>query len=73
GGKIKTFIQLNAIGWLLGAQMFGRDFGELFTGSESWWVTSVNWGGIVLFALSTVLTITSGITYFRRHGHVVMD
>lgn len=73
GGKVKTFIQLNAIGWLLGAQMFARDFGELFGGEERWWIVFVNWGGIVLFVLSVLLTITSGVTYFRRHGHVVMD
>lgn len=73
GGKVKTFIQLNAIGWLLGARMFANDFGELFTGGEHAWVTTVTWGGIGLFALSTLLTVTSGISYFRRHGHVVMD
>ncbi|ACB76918.1 CDP-diacylglycerol--glycerol-3-phosphate 3-phosphatidyltransferase [Opitutus terrae] len=72
GGKLKTFIQLNAIGWLLGAQMFARDFGELFRGGERWWIVAVNWGGIGLFALSVLLTITSGVTYFRRHGHVVL-
>ncbi len=71
GGKLKTFIQLNAIGWLLGSRMFGRDFGELFQHDEAWWVVSINWIGIGLFALSTLLTITSGVTYFRRHGHVV--
>jgi CDP-diacylglycerol--glycerol-3-phosphate 3-phosphatidyltransferase len=73
GGKIKTFIQLNAIGWLLGAKMFEHDFAELFNGTERWWITTVSWIGIGLFALSVVLTITSGYTYFRRHGHVVMD
>lgn len=73
GGKLKTFIQLNAIGWLLGARMFADDFGELFQGGERSWVTGVAWGGIGLFALSVLLTITSGYTYFRRHGHVVMD
>jgi CDP-diacylglycerol--glycerol-3-phosphate 3-phosphatidyltransferase len=73
GGKLKTFIQLNAIGWLLGARMFERDFGELFKHDEAWWVVSVNWIGIGLYGLSAVLTITSGATYFRRHGHVVMS
>ena len=73
GGKLKTFIQLNAIGWLLASRMFARDFGELFGGEERWWVTSVNWVGIGLFALSAVLTVTSGASYFRRHGHLVMD
>jgi CDP-diacylglycerol--glycerol-3-phosphate 3-phosphatidyltransferase len=73
GGKVKTFIQLNAIGWLLGAKMFEHDYAELFTGEERWWVTTVSWVGIGLFGLSVVLTITSGYTYFRRHGYVVMD
>src|ERR1051326_4007762 len=27
GGKIKTFVQLNAIGWLIGARMLEKDFG----------------------------------------------
>jgi len=73
GGKIKTFVQLNAIGWLLGSKMFARDFGDLFHGADSWWITMVTWGGIGLFGLSVVLTITSGLTYFRRHGHVVLS
>lgn len=73
GGKLKTFIQMNAIGWLLGSRMFANDFGDLFAGEEHWWVTFSNWGGIILFGLSAVLTVTSGATYFRRHGHVVME
>lgn len=73
GGKVKTFVQLNAIGWLLGARMFARDFSELFTGSEDTMVRVVHWGGLGLYVLSAVLTVTSGISYFRRHGHVVKD
>ena len=73
GGKLKTFVQLNAIGWLLGARMFERDFNELFRGGEGWWVAAVNWIGIGFYALAVVLTITSGATYFRRHGHVVLE
>ena len=73
GGKFKTFLQLNAIGWLLGARMFARDFSELFRGGEQWWVHTVQWVGLGFFVLSVVLTITSGATYLRRHGHVVLD
>jgi CDP-diacylglycerol--glycerol-3-phosphate 3-phosphatidyltransferase len=72
GGKLKTFVQLNAIGWLLGARMFAKDFASLFSGSEAWWPRTANVVGMGLFALSAVLTITSGYTYFRRHGHLVM-
>jgi CDP-diacylglycerol--glycerol-3-phosphate 3-phosphatidyltransferase len=73
GGKLKTFLQLNAIGWLLGARMFARDFKELFRGGEQWWVETVQWVGLGFFVLSVVLTITSGATYLRRHGHVVLS
>ena len=72
-GKIKTFLQLNAIGWMLGARMLEEDFGELFRGEEHWQVTAVHGLGLVLFVLSTVLTITSGAAYFHRHRHVLLD
>jgi CDP-diacylglycerol--glycerol-3-phosphate 3-phosphatidyltransferase len=73
GGKLKTFFQMNAIGWLLGTRMFSADFGELFRGSDARWITWINLGGMLLFAVAAVLTITSGVTYFRRHGHVIKD
>ncbi len=73
GGKVKTFVQLNAIGWLLGARMFERDFGNLFGGEEATWIRVIHATGLGLYALSAVLTVTSGVSYFRRHGHVVKD
>jgi len=72
-GKVKTFVQLNAIGWLLGARMFSRDFGNLFGGEEVLWIRSVHWIGLGFYVLAAVLTVTSGLSYFRRHGHVVAD
>ena len=36
------------------------------------WVFGVRLIGITLFVLSAVLTITSGVAYFRRHGRVLM-
>lgn len=68
GGKVKTFVQLNAIGWLMGSKMLHSDS----VGLESGVVDGVRWTGIGLFVLSAILTITSGISYFRRHGHVLM-
>jgi CDP-diacylglycerol--glycerol-3-phosphate 3-phosphatidyltransferase len=70
GGKVKTFTQLNAIGWLVGARMLSQDFG-FSTHDEI--LLSVRWIGIGLYALSAVLTITSGISYLRRHGHVLFS
>ena len=72
-GKIKTFVQLNAIGWLLGARMFERDFSDLFGGDGGDIVRVVHWGGLGLYMLAAVLTVTSGIAYFRKHGHAVRD
>lgn len=71
GGKVKTFVQLNAIGWLIGARMLGQD--SQFGGDDRYLVTTVRLIGIGLFALSAVLTITSGISYFRRYGRVLFS
>jgi CDP-diacylglycerol--glycerol-3-phosphate 3-phosphatidyltransferase len=73
GGKVKTFVQLNAIGWLLGARMMAQDFGSLFAPEDRWIIGLIHWAGMGWYLLSAVLTITSGISYFRRHGHVVLE
>jgi CDP-diacylglycerol--glycerol-3-phosphate 3-phosphatidyltransferase len=73
GGKVKTFVQLNAIGWLLGSRMMSQDFGHLFSGDDRWVVTFIQYTGMGLYCLAAVLTITSGVSYFRRHGHAVME
>ena len=72
-GKIKTFVQLNSIGWLLGARMFEKDYGNLFPVGDREIVQFIHYGGMVLYALAAVLTVTSGISYFRKHGHVVLE
>lgn len=73
GGKVKTFVQLNAIGWLLGARMMTQDYGALFATGDRWIIASIQYIGMGLYLLAAVLTITSGISYFRRHGHVVLE
>jgi CDP-diacylglycerol--glycerol-3-phosphate 3-phosphatidyltransferase len=71
GGKVKTFVQLNAIGWLIGARMLIQD--SQFSGDDRHWVTGVRIIGIALFGLSAVLTITSGISYFRKYGRALFS
>lgn len=73
GGKVKTFMQLNAIGWLLGERMLAQDFGSAFPADERFVIEVTHWVGLGFFVLAAVLTITSGLAYFRRHGHVVKD
>lgn len=72
-GKVKTFTQLNAIGWLLGERMFREDFGALFGPRDAIILQVIYVVGLGLYALSAVLTVTSGWSYFRRHAHVVAD
>ena len=73
GGKVKTFVQLNAIGWLLGARMFAKDYAELFPPGNREILQVIQYGGMGLYVLASVLTITSGIAYFRKHGRVVLE
>ena len=73
GGKVKTFVQLNAIGWLLGARMFAMDHADLFPPGNRDIVQFIHYGGMALYVLAAVLTITSGISYVRKHGSVVLE
>jgi CDP-diacylglycerol--glycerol-3-phosphate 3-phosphatidyltransferase len=73
GGKVKTFVQLNAIGWLMGARMMARDYGDLFPLDDRWIILTLQVVGMGLYVLSAILTITSGVSYFRKHGHVVLE
>jgi len=73
GGKLKTIIQMNALGFLLGEVMFGRDIAPLLPFSIAAWVTIVHWVGIALFFLSMWLTISSMATYYRKYRHVLFD
>jgi CDP-diacylglycerol--glycerol-3-phosphate 3-phosphatidyltransferase len=73
GGKVKTFVQLNAIGWLLGSRMMSQDYGHLFPPDDRWIIDAIHYLGMGLYLLAAVLTITSGVSYFRRHGHAVME
>ena len=73
GGKVKTFVQLNAIGWLIGARMLDQGNPGVFTGDNHSWVVGARVIGMALYAISAVLTITSGYSYFRRHGKVFFN
>lgn len=73
GGKVKTFVQLNAIGWLMGARMLALDHAEKFGGDDQGIVAAVRILGMSLYALSAILTVTSGWSYFRQHGRVLFE
>lgn len=73
GGKVKTFVQLNAIGWLMGARMLALDHAEKFGGDDQGIVSAVRLLGMTLYGLSAILTVTSGWSYFRQHGRVLFE
>jgi len=70
GGKWKTFLQLNAIGWLLGWKMFALDF---VLEPHGLGLRVVHTIGLVFFAASVLLALTSGWSYWRKHGYVIRD
>ncbi len=72
-GKIKTFVQLNSIGWLLAARMFAKDYTGVTYLGDPGFISFIHYGGIALYMLASILTVTSGISYFRKHGHVVLE
>lgn len=37
GGKVKTFVQMNAIGWLIGSRMLANDHPGMFAGDDLTW------------------------------------
>jgi len=70
GGKWKTFMQLNAIGWLLGWKMFALDF---VLDPHGLALRVMHTIGLLFFAVSVLLALTSGWSYWRKHGYVVRD
>ena len=73
GGKIKTIIQMTSLGCLLGRPMFALDIAPLCPFSISWWVTFVQWTGIVLFFVAMWFMISSMWSYYRKYRHVLFD
>src|SRR4051812_28270377 len=73
GGKVKTFVQLNAIGWLMGARMLEQGHPGVFIGEGRNWGHGVRILGMTLYVVSVVLTMTSGYAYFRRHGRALFS
>lgn len=72
-GKVKTFVQLNSIGWLLGARMMAHDFGDVFGPDDRWIIVGIQWTGMALYLIAAVLTLTSGYSYFRKHGRAILE
>lgn len=73
GGKIKTICQMISLGCLIGDKAIVNEWTFLppvFAQNFAW---LAQWVGIVLFALGAILTITSGVTYFRKYAKFLLS
>ncbi len=72
-GKIKTIIQMTALGCLLGEPMFRRDFAPRLGFWFEWIAQSVHWIGLLLFLVSIWFMVSSMWNYYRKYRHVLFD
>ncbi|MGH8017177.1 MAG: CDP-diacylglycerol--glycerol-3-phosphate 3-phosphatidyltransferase [Opitutaceae bacterium] len=73
GGKQKTVTQILAVGAFFLADVAVADLPR-WTGLDwGWLVQALEYGGLALFLLAVVFTLSSGARYFRKYGAVVFN
>jgi CDP-diacylglycerol--glycerol-3-phosphate 3-phosphatidyltransferase len=72
GGKFKTLVQILAVGSLLLSPVFGADLSGWLEVDMKWAATGLDYIGLGLFVLATILTLTSGLRYFRRYSKTIL-
>lgn len=70
GGKYKTLLQLFSIGTLICNYAFIVDFGNIINGT---FIEVVQYAGLSLFVVATLLTIQSGYDYIRKYSHLIIS
>ncbi|MDD2764439.1 MAG: CDP-diacylglycerol--glycerol-3-phosphate 3-phosphatidyltransferase [Opitutaceae bacterium] len=73
GGKLKTIIQLIALGCLLGEPMFARDLARVCPFPLDGVAGLIHWIGIGLFFVSMGFMLSSMWSYFWKYRHVLFD
>ncbi len=73
GGKIKTVIQMTALGFLLGEAMFARDLARVFPWPLGVVTAVIHWIGVGLFFASMWFMLSSMWSYSRKYGHLLFD
>ncbi len=73
GGKVKTIIQMTALGFLLGEPMFARDLPRLWSGPTADLAEIIHWIGFVLLLASLWFMLSSMASYYRKYRHVLFD
>ncbi len=73
GGKVKTIIQMTALGFLLAEPMFARDLAPVAPFPLGGATRLVHWIGVGLFFLSMWFMLSSMWSYYRKYRHVLFD
>jgi len=73
GGKLKTVMQLIAVGVLLFAPMLHDDLAKYLSFSVDSIVEVLNHAGLWLFIVATALTVSSGVSYAFKYKRVFAD
>jgi len=71
GGKIKTIIQLTALGFLLAEPMLARDAPAISPWPLGGVTALVHWVGVALFFVSMWFMLSSMWSYYRKYRHVL--
>jgi CDP-diacylglycerol--glycerol-3-phosphate 3-phosphatidyltransferase len=71
GGKVKTVMQLVAVGFLLFVPMLERDLARFLPFPVKDDYDIIHKAGIGLFVVATVLAVNSGVNYLRKYRHVL--
>jgi CDP-diacylglycerol--glycerol-3-phosphate 3-phosphatidyltransferase len=73
GGKVKTIIQLTALGFLLAEPMFARDLPRVWSGPAADLAGLIHWIGLVLLFASLWFMLSSMANYYWKYRHVLFD
>ncbi|MFA5058993.1 MAG: CDP-alcohol phosphatidyltransferase family protein, partial [Opitutaceae bacterium] len=73
GGKLKTILQLVALGCLLGEPMLARDLARVSPVPLDGVAGLIHWIGIGLFFVSMGFMLSSMWSYFWKYRHVLFD
>jgi CDP-diacylglycerol--glycerol-3-phosphate 3-phosphatidyltransferase len=73
GGKVKTIIQLTALGFLLAEPMVARDLPRISPVPFAGVAAGTHWIGLGLFFVSMWFMFSSMWFYYRKYRHVLFD
>jgi CDP-diacylglycerol--glycerol-3-phosphate 3-phosphatidyltransferase len=72
GGKIKTVVQILAVGAFLAAGVARADLGRWCGADLRLAADGLAYAGLALLVAATVFTLTSGFRYFRRYASMIL-